>query len=287
MIPRRSRLSTSRSRPRTWHGCIARCPGESTFLAPFAGTSTWLSGRAFATKATVRRVPVLEGWDAAWPAPVPCRPLMERIVSDPVLLRRYREQASAILEAWFQPEVLIPKLHGLYAQIRSALEEDPHRPQRVTVPSDSSFVDILSSMEVFIRRRYTLARSQLDNPGPRPQPKAMSPALVQEGPTPGPPSADAPADLHAVKVTSSTVELRWTDRASGEVAVVVQRAAGATGRGFANAIGQPGSNIRSAIDHDVQPRMTYRYRVYAVMPTPGGPRGTGVSNVISVSIPEN
>jgi hypothetical protein len=31
---------------------------------------------------------------AAWPAPVPGRLLMERIVSQPSLLREYREQAS-------------------------------------------------------------------------------------------------------------------------------------------------------------------------------------------------
>ena len=36
-----------------------------------------------------------------------------------------------------------------------------------------------------------------------------------------------------------------------------------------------------------QPGMTCRYRVYAVLPTPGGPRGKGVSNVITVSVPDH
>jgi spore coat protein H len=62
------------------------------------------------------RIPVLDGWHAAWPAPVPGRPLMEKLVSQPNLLRQYREQASAILETWFRPEILIPKLRSLYEQ---------------------------------------------------------------------------------------------------------------------------------------------------------------------------
>jgi hypothetical protein len=232
-------------------------------------------------------VPVLEGWHAAWPAPVPGRSLMEWIVSDLVLLQRYREKANAILEAWFRPDVLIPRLRALYGQIRSALQEDPYPQRRVTVPSDSGYQDIISSMETFIRKRYALARAQLDAPGNRPQPKPMSPAPDQEGPKPGPPSADAPSDLRAVKVTHSSVELRWTDHAEGEVAFVVQRGTGAQGTDFANAIGQGGQDITTASDRNVEPGMTYRYRVYAVLPTPQGPRGTGVSNVITVSIPEN
>ena len=82
------------------------------------------------------RVPVLKGWHAAWPAPVPGRPLMERLVADPKLLQHYREQASAILETWFRPEVLIPKLRAMHAQIRTDLAQDPYPPRRVTVPSD-------------------------------------------------------------------------------------------------------------------------------------------------------
>jgi hypothetical protein len=233
------------------------------------------------------RVPVLEGWHAAWPAPVPGRPLMERLISDPAMLQRYREQTRLILETWFRPEVLIPRLRGLYAQIRPALAEDPYSARRVTVPSDSGFEDIVTSMERFIRDRYVLARAQLDAPGNRPAPKAMPAGPEPEGPRPGPPSADAPSDLRAVKVTRAGVELQWVDHAEGEVAFVVQRCTGAEGTDFMNAIGQGGPNLTTAMDCEVQPGMTYRYRVYAVLPTPQGPRGTGVSKVVTVTIPED
>lgn len=246
----------------------------------------WDLDVGFADKA-FGRVPVLDGWHAAWPAPIPGRPLMERLIAHTNLLQRYREQASVILEASFRPEILIPKLRTLYEQIRPALEEDPYPPRRVTVPSDSGYPDILATMETFIRERYALARTQLDDPGNRPQPQPINPTPDQAGPQPGPPSADAPSDLRAVKVTPSSVELRWTDHAAGEMAVIVQRGTGADGTDFANAIGQGGQDITTAIDRDVQPGKTYRYRVYAVRPTPQGPRGTGVSNVITVRISEN
>jgi spore coat protein CotH len=246
----------------------------------------WDLDVGFADKA-FGRVPVLDGWHAAWPVPVQGRPLMERLVADPNLLKRYREQASVILETWFRPEVLIPKLRTLHSQIRPALEEDPYPPRRVTVPSDSGYEDIIASMEAFIRKRYALARAQLDIPGNRPQPVAMQPTPDQEGPKPGPPSADAPTDLRVVKGLPSGVELRWTGHAEAEMAYVVQRCVGAEATDFVNAIGQGGEKISTAIDRDVRPGNTYRYRVYAVLPTPQGPRGTGVSNVITVRIPED
>lgn len=139
-------------------------------------------------------IPVLEGWHAAWPVPVPGRPLMERLVSNPVLLDRYREQAGAILEKWFRPEVLIPKLRRLHEQIRPALREDPYTRRRVTVPSDSAMEDVLASMEKFIRDRYALARAQLSAPGERPALHPMRSGPDDEGPSPGPPSVDAPTD---------------------------------------------------------------------------------------------
>lgn len=231
------------------------------------------------------RVPVLAGWHAAWPVPVPGRPLMERLVTDPILLERYWQEARSILETWFRPEVIIPKLRALYEQIRPALEEDPYPPRRVTVPSDSGFADILASMEDFIRKRYALAKEQLDHPGPRPPPHPMPTGPPDAGPRPGPASADSPGDLRAVKVTRAGVELQWVDHAEGEVAFVVQRCTGAEGTDFVNAIGQGGQDLTTATDRNVQSGMTYRYRVYAVLPTPRGPRGTGVSNTITVSVP--
>lgn len=232
------------------------------------------------------RIPVLQGWNAAWPVPVPGRPLMERLVSSPELLRAYREQASQILETWFRPELLIPKLRALYEQIRPDLAADPFPPRRATVPSDSGYGDILASMEDFIRQRYDSARSQLAAPGNRPRPAPRLSLPDPSGPQPGPPSADAPTDLRAVEVTAASVELSWTTHADGAVAYVVQRGTGAEAEDFANAIGQSGPDITTAVDHNVQPAKTYRYRVYAVLPTPNGPRGTGPSNVITVRLPE-
>lgn len=232
------------------------------------------------------QIPVLEGWHAAWPAPVPERPVMERIVTDPALLARYRTEAKTILEAWFRPEVLVPKLRALHEQIRPALEQEPFPPRRVTVPSDRDYPGILASMEEFMRKRYALARAQLETPGPRPAFKPPSPRPDQGGPRPGPASPDAPSDLKVVRATSSSVELRWVDHAQGEVAFVVQRCAGGDGTDFINAIGQGGQDITTAVDRDVRPGNTYRYRVYAVLPTPQGPRGTGVSNEVTVKVPE-
>ena len=69
------------------------------------------------------------------------------------------------------------------------------------------------------------------------------------------------------------------------MAYVVQRSVGSEAANFANAIGQGGQDIRTAIDRNVEPGKAYRYRVYAVRATPQGPRGTGVSNVITVPVP--
>lgn len=233
------------------------------------------------------RIPVLEGWHAAWPAPVPGRPLMERLISDPVLLKHYRDLARVILEKWFRPEVLIPKLRRLHEQIQSALREDPYPERRVTVRSDSGIEDVLASMEKFIRDRYALARAQLDAPGERPTPHPIQSGPDHEGPRPGPPSADAPTDLRAVRVGAAGVKLEWVDHAEGEMAFIVQRCLGAQCTDFVNAIGLGGEDLTNATDPNVQPGLTYRYRVYAVRPTPQGPRGTGVSNVETISIPEN
>ncbi|HAV61178.1 MAG TPA: hypothetical protein DCY13_02295 [Verrucomicrobiales bacterium] len=229
------------------------------------------------------RVPVLDGWHAAWPAPVPDRPLLERIIADPELLARYRREADLILEKFFRPEVLIPKLHRLHEQVKADLERDPFPPRRATVPSDAGYADVISSMEDFIRRRYELARAQLDQPGPRPNP-AQSPGGGP--PAPASDSSEAPAGLHLVRATADGVELRWTDRAEGERFFIVQRASASADAPFQNVLGLPGENLTGATDPHVMPGMTYRYRVYAVKPTPQGPKGTGVSNVITVRVPE-
>lgn len=257
------------------------------YRSPLDGRWTyipWDLDVAFADQA-FGRVPVLD-WHAAWPAPVPGRPLMEQIVANPKRLQSYREQAGEILEKWFRPEVLIPKLRALHEQIRPDLQADPYPARRATVPTDRGYEDILASMEAFIRQRYTLARAQLDAPGDRPASRKIEAARQPDGPRPGPASPDAPTELHTLRVTSSQVELGWTDRSEGEVAFVVQRCGREGGADFVNAIGQPSDRGTTATDTQVSPGETYRYRVYAVLPTPQGPRGTGASNVVEVRIPD-
>jgi hypothetical protein len=100
------------------------------------------------------RVPVLDGWHAAWLVPVPGRPLMERLLTQTNLLQDYRAHARMILEAWFRPEVLIPKLRGLHRQIQTDLALDPYPPRRATVPSETGYDSILASMESFIQKRW-------------------------------------------------------------------------------------------------------------------------------------
>ncbi len=244
----------------------------------------WDLDVGFADKA-FGRVPVLAGWHAAWPAPVPGRPLMERLIADPALLERYRTHARAFLESSFHPDVLIPKLRALHAQVRPALADDPFPPRRITVPSDNGHEDNVASIERFIRDRHALAQAQLKAPGKRPAFTPLPREPNSEGPNPGPPSADAPTDLRTLRITVEGVHFEWIDHAEGEVATVVQRCSGVDCTDFNNAIGQGGPNVTTAIDRQVRAGATYRYRVYAVLPTPGGPRGTGVSAPITVTIP--
>ena len=171
---------------------------------------------------------------------------------------------------------------GVYVNVERIDQSSLDR--QFTVPSDSGVDDALASMEQLVRDRYPLARTQFDSPGERPSPTPASPEPSHEGPRPGPPSADAPTDLRAVNLSGAGVELRWVDHAEGESAFVVQRCTGAECTDFANAIGQGGRNLTTAVDRQVQPGTTYRYRVYAVLPTPQGPRGTGASNVETVTI---
>jgi hypothetical protein len=73
----------------------------------------------------------------------------------------------------------------------------------------------------------------------------------------------------------------------GAAVCIVQRAVGEEGQEFGNHIGLPGDDVTEATDNRVTPGQTYRYRVYAIRPTPAGPQGTGVSNTIVVRVPDN
>ena len=226
------------------------------------------------------RIPVIDGWHAAWPVPHgPPRPLLEHIVRNEQLLHRYRTRADVILEKHFHPDVLIPKLNAMYSEIEDDLEKDPFPHRRVTNPADVDWNSILESQRAFIRRRYQLARRQLDAPGARPKP------VTHREPEPGPTSNNAPTELRLTAEPSERPVLVWKDNADGEAGHMLQRAEGTEGR-FRNYLGKPGRNETRATDTMAEKGKTYRYRVFAVFHTPEGPRGSGVSNVITVTIPD-
>lgn len=113
---------------------------------------------------------VLDGWNAAWPAPgqMP-NPLLDRIVSDPDLLGRYRVVARRILGEHFEPDRLCAVIDARYEMIKADLLADPFPHRRVTNAEDRSYDDIVASMKQFVRKRHALARKQLDDPGKRPE----------------------------------------------------------------------------------------------------------------------
>ena len=232
------------------------------------------------------KVPVIAGWNAAWPMmPRPPSPLVKRIIDNPQLLARYRTLADTILEKYFHPKVLLPKVDALYVRIKEDLARDPFPHRRVTNPGDEDYESIITSIKAFVRRRYETARAQLDNPGGPPGYVKNVPRPGQE-PRPGKPSADAPSGLRVTAQSGSSVTLQWKDNAEGEAGHLVQRADGKKGNEFHNLVGKPGSESTTASDSKIVPGRTYRYRVYAVHPTPTGLQGTGVSNTVTVHISE-
>ncbi len=235
------------------------------------------------------RIPVISGWNAAWPiVGRNASPLLERIVSNPELLARYRQNADLILEEYFHPDRLLPKLDELFDRIKDDLVNDPFPHVRVTNPDDKNYESIVESIKDFVRLRYQTARAQLDNPGPRPP---LERSAVRPGndprrePEPGEESPDAPGGLHVVEINGRSVSLKWNDNANREIGHMVQRADIDQRIGFRNALGRPGTNSTTAIDQNVTPGQTYRYRVFAVYVTPTDHRGSGVSNVVEVKIP--
>jgi spore coat protein H len=243
----------------------------------------------FADKA-FGRIPVIDGWNAAWPITGgPPRPILEKILSNAVLLASYREEADRILEAHFRPEVIHPKLDMLYRLIKDDLDRDPFRPGRITVPSDRGYDDIVGSMKAFMARRYLVARRQLDRPGNRPKPIESLPAPPQNSnqqPQPGE-LEGAPSELRVVSRDHASIRLEWKNNAVNEHAHIVQRANGQNRTEFFNHIGKPMPKVTYAIDENIDPKTTYSYRVYAVFPTLNGPGGTETSNVVVSSPTDN
>lgn len=113
---------------------------------------------------------VIDDWNAAWPLPVGrTNPLLDRIVADQTLLARYRVIATEILEKHFEPNRLCHLIDKKYDLLKADLQTDPFPHQRATVPGDKNYDDIVDSMKTFMRKRYAIARQQLQNPDQRPK----------------------------------------------------------------------------------------------------------------------
>lgn len=129
------------------------------------------------------KIRVHADWHAAWPVPATGAPspLLERIVTDPVLLARYRKEARKILDNSFEPGRLCKLMDAKYELIKDDLKTDPFPHRRATVPGDRSYEDIVDSMKAFVRKRYASAVEQLEKPGERPKvvrPPGLPPQLA-------------------------------------------------------------------------------------------------------------
>ena len=225
-------------------------------------------------------IPVIDGWHAAWPIPGgPPKPILESIVSNPILLKKYRETASPILEKYFKPDQLHSKIDKLYALIEKDLVKDPYPAKRITNPRDTGYNDIILSFKRFIDRRYQLARQQLDNPGPRPKPYKQNRTRQHQRPAPGD-LPNGPTDVVIISRTKNSIKLEWKDNADNEAGHIVQRADIESAGKFRNHIPCPGRSETNAIDERVSPGETYRYRVYSVFSTPKGYAGSKPSKVV-------
>lgn len=271
-------------------GCFDQLTGwnpHNYYLYRHQGTGRWsyipwdldvgFADRAFG------RLPVLEGWNAAWPVPGgPPKPILEAIVTQPELLKRYRAIADGILEKHFKPKKLHRQFDELHALIRDDLAKDPFPSRRITNPNDKGYEDILNKLKQFTTKRYQLARRQLDQPGKRPKPHPGYRPKNQREPAPGN-APNGPTGLKVVSASHNTIRLQWNDNAENEAGHVVQRASRESNWKFRNHIPRPGRSETEAVDDRGEPGQKYRYRVYAVFQSPRGMAGSKPSNEVEIT----
>ena len=224
-------------------------------------------------------IPVIDAWNASWPAPKIPRPLIERILSNDRLRARYQAHAERILESHFHPNIIIPKLDALYQQAQPVLERDPYPPKRITVATDNGFPSIVASMKAFMEHRYDTARAQLDEPATE---RPVHPS--EQGPSPGETQFDDPSDLEVTRIDEQGIHLQWKDNSDREELTIVQRCHGVACSTFENRAGIEPDQAPEFIDNAIQQGVTYRFRVYAAWGTPEGPMGTGTSNIVEATI---
>ena len=228
------------------------------------------------------QLPIIDGWNTSWPLPQVPRPLLERVLLDEELRTRYHVHAERILETYFKPEYLGEKLDILFTQVLPYIQNDPYPARRATSTSDEDYPMIVQSLKSFMNRRYTTARTQLDNPLLSPPQPAQ---VMGEDPSPGASGPDDPSHLYLDRIDEEGVHLRWTDNSIREAINILQRCEGNGCEHFENRIGVPAHEPSEVIDSHIQSGKVYRYRIYAAWPTPNGPRGTGTTNVVEVMIP--
>ncbi|MCO4761220.1 MAG: CotH kinase family protein [Myxococcales bacterium] len=229
-------------------------------------------------------IPVIDGWNAAWPLPATPRSLLSRIVSHPALLARYRVHADRILEKWFKPQRIATWLGTAHALLKTDLAQDPHAPVRITNPGVVGYPAIVADMNNFAAKRYAKARAELDAPKPTPPIKPKCGGGHNKAPAPGTLKDTAPTGLKLVSATVKGVTLSWTDHGTGAAGTVLQRCSGVGCDTFQNIHGMPGQGHETATDTQVVPGATYRYRVYVWMPIAGG-TGSLPSNVVTAQLP--
>ena len=223
-------------------------------------------------------IPVIDAWNASWPAPKIPRPLVERILSNESIRTRYLVHAERILETYFHPQVIEPKLDDLYQQAEPVLALDPYPPKRITVPTDNGYPSIVASMKQFMELRYDTARSQLSTPSTE---RPVHPS--EEGPRPGQSQFDDPSDLEVTMIDELGIHLRWKDNSDREDLTIVQRCHGVLCTSFENRVGIEPNKPPEFVDDAIQAGVTYRFRVYAAWGTSEGPVGTGTSNIVEAT----
>ncbi|MEW6102483.1 MAG: fibronectin type III domain-containing protein [bacterium] len=85
------------------------------------------------------------------------------------------------------------------------------------------------------------------------------PSNEAQGTTPGPPNP--PSNLSATPVSSSQINLSWTDNSNNETGFKLERKTGANG--VYSQIATPGANATSYQDTGLSPNTTYYYRIRA------------------------
>ena len=119
------------------------------------------------------------------------------------------------------------------------------------------------------------------SPTPTPTPTATPTATPTPTPTPTPPNTPAaPSNLTATAVSSTQINLSWTDNSSNETGFKIERCQGNSCTNFAQ-IAQVGANITSFPNTGLSRNTWYRYRVRAT----NGSGDSAYSNIDTAKTP--